>query len=333
VNILVTGGAGYIGSHAAVVLKRHGFCPVIFDNFSTGHRWAVQAMKVVEADLGDRAAIDRALEEHNIHSVLHFAASAYVHESVADPRKYFQNNVINTLNLLNSMLDHDIKRLVYSSTCSTYGVPEVLPIPEQHPQHPVNPYGETKFFVERVLHWYERAYDLRWVSLRYFNAAGASETIGECRDPEVRVVPLAIKAALAGSVFTVFGTDYPTKDGSAVRDYVHVEDLASAHYLALEYLLKGSSSRAFNLGTGIGYSVRDVLAMVEQISGRVVKYRYEERRPGDPSALIADSQAAKEILNWEPVRSSLEQIVESAWKWFSALTQQKAVAAPAQQED
>lgn len=288
-------------------------------------------MTVVEGDLGDKAAITNALKKHDIHAVLHFAASTYVHESVTDPRKFFQNNVTNTLNLLDAMLDQGIRRMVYSSTCATYGLPEILPIPEHHPQHPVNPYGETKLVVERVLHWYELAYDLRWVSLRYFNAAGASENIGECRDPEMHLLPLAIEAVLAGSVFTVFGTDYPTRDGSAIRDYVHVEDLASAHYLALDYLLRNGRSRAFNLGTGVGYSVREVLTIVEKVSGRVVRYQNAERRAGDPAALVADSSAAKEILNWIPVRSSLEQIVASAWEWFSNQARQKALAPPLEQ--
>jgi UDP-glucose-4-epimerase GalE len=317
VKILVTGGAGYIGSHTATVIEKFGHIPIILDNLSGGHRWAVGSKTFIKADLSDRLSIQRAIKQHNIGAVIHFAAHAYVGESVTDPRKYFENNAVNSLNLLNVVLDCGVKYIVYSSTCATYGIPEKLPLSEEHPQRPVNPYGESKLFIERVLHWYERAYGLRWVALRYFNAAGASGQLGECHDPETHLIPLAINAALTGVPLSIFGTDYPTEDGTAVRDYIHVDDLASAHLLALDYLLKQGTSRAFNLGTGQGHSVRKVLEMVEQVGKIAVPHRATERRSGDPPVLVADSRAAKELLSWTPQRSSLREIVESAWLWHA----------------
>lgn len=316
-NILVTGGAGYIGSHAAATIEESGHAAIIYDNLSAGHRWAVGSKTLIEADLADKLSIRLAIEQYVVEAVIHFAAHTYVGESVADPRKYFQNNVVNTLNLLGVMLGLGVKYVVYSSTCATYGIPESLPISEEHPQRPVNPYGESKLFIERALHWYEKAYGLRWVALRYFNAAGASGQLGECHDPETHLIPLAISAALTGVPLSVFGTDYPTEDGTAVRDYIHVDDLAAAHLLALDYLLKQGTSRAFNLGTGQGHSVREVLEMVEQVSKIAVPHRAAERRPGDPPVLVADSRVAKELLSWTPQRSSLREIVESAWLWHS----------------
>jgi UDP-glucose-4-epimerase GalE len=316
-NILVTGGAGYIGSHTADAIEKSGHIPIILDNLSAGHRWAVGSKTLVEADLSDRLSIQRALKQHNIEAVIHFAAHTYVGESVVDPRKYFQNNAVNTLNLLDVMLDCSVKYIVYSSTCATYGIPEKLPLSEEHPQRPVNPYGESKLFIERVLHWYEKAYGLRWIALRYFNAAGASGQLGECHDPETHLIPLAINAILTGVPLSVFGTDYPTEDGTAVRDYIHVGDLADAHLLALEYLLQQGASRAFNLGTGKGHSVREVLQTVERVSKMAVPYRAAARRPGDPPILVADNRAAIEFLGWKAQRSSLREIVESAWLWHS----------------
>jgi UDP-glucose-4-epimerase GalE len=326
VNILVTGGAGYIGSHTAAALEKSGHTAIIFDNLSAGHKWAVGSKILVEDDLADKLSIQRALRQHNIEAVIHFAAYTYVGESVKDPRKYFQNNAVNTLNLLDMMLDSGVKYIVYSSTCATYGIPEKLPIPEDHPQHPVNPYGESKLFIERVLHWYELAYGLRWVALRYFNAAGASGHLGECHDPETHLIPLAIDAALTRVPLSVFGTDYPTEDGTAVRDYIHVDDLASAHIAALEYLLKKGACRAFNLGTGQGHSVREVLRTVEQVSKVTVPFRAADRRPGDPPILVADNRAATEVLGWTPQHSSLREIVESAWFWHSQLIKRKSGA-------
>jgi UDP-glucose-4-epimerase GalE len=316
-NILVTGGAGYIGSHTADAIEKSGNAAIIYDNLSAGHRWAVGSRTLIEADLEDKLSIQRAIEQYSIEAVIHFAAHAYVGESVVDPRKYFQNNSVNTLNLLDVMLDLGVRYIVYSSTCATYGIPEELPISEDHPQRPVNPYGESKLFIERVFHWYEKAYGLRWVALRYFNAAGASGQLGECHDPETHLIPLAISAALTGVPLSVFGTDYPTEDGTAVRDYIHVDDLASAHLSALDYLLKQGTSRAFNLGTGQGHSVREVLETVEHVTKMTVPCRPSSRRPGDPAVLVSDSRAANELLSWTPQRSSLREIVESAWLWHS----------------
>jgi len=317
VNILVTGGAGYIGSHTADAIEKSGHAAIIYDNLSAGHRWAVGSKTLIGADLADKLSIQRAIEQYHIEAIIHFAAHAYVAESVVDPRKYFRNNAVNTLNLLDVMLDLGVKYIVYSSTCATYGIPQSLPISEEHPQRPVNPYGESKLFVERVLHWYEKAYGLRWLALRYFNAAGASGQLGECHNPETHLIPLAIDAALTGVPLSVFGTDYPTEDGTAVRDYIHVDDLASAHIAALGYLIKEGTSRALNLGTGQGHSVREVLEMVEKISKIAVPHHAAERRPGDPPVLVADNRTAIELLGWMPKRSSLREIVESAWLWHS----------------
>jgi UDP-glucose-4-epimerase GalE len=322
-NIMVTGGAGYIGSQTANAIEKSGHTPIIFDNLSTGHRWAVGSKTFVEADLSDRLSIQRAVEQHNIEAVIHFAAHAYVGESARDPRKYFQNNAVNSLNLLDVMLKCGVKYIVYSSTCATYGIPEKLPISEEHPQRPVSPYGESKLFIERVLYWYEMAYGLRWMALRYFNAAGASGQLGECHDPETHLIPLAIDAALTGVPMSVFGADYPTDDGTAVRDYIHVEDLASAHIAALEYLIKKGTSRAFNLGAGQGHSVREVLQTVERVSKMAVPYRAAARRLGDPAVLVADNHAAIELLGWRPQRSSLREIIESAWQWHAKLPDMK----------
>lgn len=317
-RVLVTGGAGYIGSHTAKALARAGFEPVVFDNLSTGHRWAVRWGPLVEADLACREAVRAALEGYGIRAVMHFAASAYVGESMRDPRTYFRNNVVHTLNLLEAMLDAGVHVIVFSSSCATYGVPEVLPILEDHPQRPVSPYGESKLMVERVLHWYGQAHGLHWLSLRYFNAAGADPEgeLGEVHDPETHLIPRAILVALGqlGSL-EVYGTDYPTADGTAVRDYVHVTDLAEAHVLGLQYLLDGGVSTALNLGTGHGYSVRDVVAAVERAAARPVSVLEGSRRPGDPPALVASAGRARQMLRWCPRYSDLRTIVETAWRW------------------
>jgi UDP-glucose-4-epimerase GalE len=316
-NILVTGGAGFIGSHAAKQLTTAGHTPIIYDNLSTGHRWAAGAQTVIEADLADKTSLRAAMERHRVEAVIHCAGCAYVGESIEQPRKYFQNNVLNTLNLLDVMLDMDVKIVVYSSTCATYGVPRQLPISETHPQFPLSPYGESKLFVEKVLYWYAKSYGLQCAALRYFNAAGASGQLGESHSPETHLIPLAIEASLTGVPFTIFGGDYPTEDGTAVRDYVHVEDLAAAHLLALKYLLKNGQSRAFNLGTGKGHSVRQVLETIERVAQRPVPYRVANRRPGDPPVLVADARLAQQVLGWVPVASSLHEIIQSAWAWHT----------------
>jgi UDP-arabinose 4-epimerase len=320
-NILVTGGAGYIGSHTCKALAAAGYRPVALDSLVQGHRWAVRWGPLVEADLADRAALARMLREREISAVIHFAAHAYVGESMTDPGGYFRNNVVNTLNLLDAMHGAGVEQIVFSSTCATYGVPESIPITEDHRQLPVNPYGESKLFVERALHWHGVAHGLRWVALRYFNAAGADADgeIGEDHDPETHLIPLAIDTALGRrSQLQVMGSDYPTPDGTAVRDYVHVTDLADAHVRALRHLGAGGASVALNLGTGRGHSVREVIAAVERVAGRRVRAIDAPRRAGDPPALVSSAGRAAEVLGWQPRFSDLDTIVRTAYRWHRA---------------
>ena len=320
-GVLVTGGAGYIGSHTCKALAAAGYSPVALDNLVHGHRWAVRWGPFEQADLADREAIERVLRRHDIGAVIHFAAYAYVGESMADPGKYFRNNVAHTLNLLEAMRAVGVGRIVFSSTCATYGVPEAVPIAEGERQLPVNPYGESKLFIERALYWQGAAHGLRWTALRYFNAAGADPDgeIGEDHDPETHLIPLAIETALGRRrELQVLGTDYPTPDGTAVRDYVHVTDLADAHVRALRHVESEGPSGALNLGTGRGHSVREVIAMVERVSGRKVNARNAPRRAGDPPVLVAAPGRARELLGWEPRWSSLETIVQTAHRWHSA---------------
>ncbi|MCE3277234.1 MAG: UDP-glucose 4-epimerase GalE [Propionibacteriaceae bacterium] len=317
-RVLVTGGAGYIGSQTAKALASDGIEPVVLDNLTTGHPWAVRWGPFVSGDVGDLDLLRRILCEYRVEGVIHCAASAYVGESVLEPRKYFHNNVANTLVLLDAMLEAGVGQIVFSSTCATYGIPDDLPIDENHPQRPVNPYGDSKHFVERVLRAYGDAYGLGWVALRYFNAAGADPDgeLGEEHESESHLIPLVIEAALSERQHVdVFGTDYPTADGTAVRDYIHVADLADAHVRALSYLRHGGSGLALNLGTGRGYSVREVVATVERVGGRPVPVREAPRRPGDPPALVADPTRAAQVLNWRPQHANLESIVRSAWAW------------------
>jgi UDP-glucose-4-epimerase GalE len=317
VSILIVGGAGYIGSQTAKRVAQAGLQPVVFDNLVYGHKWAVKWGPLVEGDLGDRAAIRRVLEEHHVTAVVHFAAFAYVGESVTNPRKYFRNNVAGTLNLLDAMLDADVSDIVFSSTCAVYGEPVRTPIDEEHPRNPVNPYGETKLAIERALHWYQRAYPLRFAALRYFNAAGADPDgeVGEDHDPETHLIPLAIEAARGGRALDIYGTDYPTPDGTAVRDYIHVQDLADAHVAALDRLRDGATSLTVNLGTGRGHSVREVIAAVEKVSGKKVPARETGRRAGDPPALVANPARAADVLGWKAQIPSIEAMVEHAWRW------------------
>ena len=320
-GVLVTGGAGYIGSHTCKALAAAGYSPVALDNLVHGHRWAVRWGPFEQADLADREAIERVLRRHDIGAVIHFAAYAYVGESMSDPGKYFRNNVAHTLNLLEAMRAVGVGRIVFSSTCATYGMPEAVPIAEGERQLPVNPYGESKLFIERALYWHGAAHGLRWTALRYFNAAGADPDgeIGEDHDPETHLIPLAIETALGRRrELQVLGTDYPTPDGTAVRDYVHVTDLADAHVRALRHLEGEGPSGALNLGTGRGHSVREVIAMVERVSGRKVNARNAPRRAGDPPVLVAAPGRARELLGWEPRWSSLETIVQTAHRWHSA---------------
>lgn len=319
--VLVTGGAGYIGSHTCKALAAQGFMPVTFDNLSYGHRWAVRWGPLVHGDLADEELLEATLRQYGIKAVIHFAAYAYVGESMSDPGKYFDNNVVNALNLLRVMRKVSIDKFVFSSSCATYGIPGEVPIKESHPQAPVNPYGESKLFVERALHWYDQAHQFRSMALRYFNAAGADSEgeIGEEHDPETHLIPLVIQAAQGQrSKVDIYGVDYPTKDGTAVRDYIHVTDLAAAHVAALRYLIAGGSSNVVNLGTGNGYSVREVISAVERIGNCRVPSVESPRRPGDPPELVADARQAKAILQWTPEYSALDTIVETAWRWFES---------------
>ncbi len=320
-RVLVTGGAGYIGSHTAKALARAGHEPVVFDNFSGGHRWAVKWGPWVEADLAGRAALQSALKEHRIEAVMHFAASIQVGESVRNPRQYFWNNVVNTLTLLDAMADAGIRDIVFSSSAAVYGHPEKVPLSESHPTRPVSPYGESKLMMERALYWYGSAYRLRWAALRYFNAAGADPDgeLGEAHAPETHLIPLAISAALGRNPrLEIFGTDYPTPDGTALRDYIHIVDLAEAHVRALEFLRSGGESGALNLGTGQGHSVREVIAAVARVSNAPVPTLDSARRAGDPPVLVADPQRAAQLLGWKPRFPGLDAIVGSAWKWHSS---------------
>jgi UDP-glucose-4-epimerase GalE len=321
-SVLVTGGAGYIGSHACKVLARAGYRPVVFDNLSRGHREVVRWGPLVEGDLADRARLAAALEQNQVSAVMHFAAYAYVGESVADPGMYYRNNLGGTLSLIEAMRESGVDRIVFSSTCATYGTPDSVPIRETAQQLPVNPYGETKLAIERALHWYGQAYGLRSVSLRYFNAAGAdpdSET-GELHEPETHLVPLVLQTALGQRPqIDIYGTDYPTPDGTAIRDYIHVQDLADAHLRALEHLGAGGASAALNLGTGRGHSVREVVRVAEAISGRRIPCRETARRPGDPPVLVADPRLAAEVLGWRPRLSDLDTIIRTALAWHTSL--------------
>lgn len=320
-SILVTGGAGYIGSHAVLALKRVGYDVVILDNLVYGHRDLVEKVLQVElvvGDTGDRALLDQLFKTHNIAAVMHFSAYAYVGESVTDPAKYYRNNVVGTLTLLEAMLAASIKKFVFSSTCATYGVPSVVPITEDHPQNPINPYGATKLMVERILSDLSLAYDFKSVRFRYFNAAGADPNgqLGEDHNPETHLIPLVLLTALGQrDSISIFGTDYPTPDGTCIRDYIHVSDLADAHILGLEYLLKGGESEVFNLGNGNGFSVRDVIETASVVTSRDIKVLECDRRPGDPPFLIGSSDKARTILGWQPQYSSLKDIIAHAWQW------------------
>ena len=315
-NVLVIGGAGYIGSHTARALRDHRHEVTIYDNLSTGHEFLAKGFELIVGDIADSEKLRSALSR--VDSVVHFAAHAYVGESVTNPREYFQNNVEAALTLLNTAMDAGIRRFAFSSTCAVYGTPDKVPITEDSVRRPINPYGISKLFFENALEAYDRAYGLRFVALRYFNAAGADETgeIGELHDPEPHLIPLALAATRAdGPALRIFGTDYPTKDGTCIRDYIHVNDLADAHLLALHRLEAGEPSLALNLGVGQGHSVLEILNVVEKITGRKVNWIPGPRRPGDPPALVADPTRAQQMLKWRAKRS-LDDIVATAWKWM-----------------
>jgi UDP-glucose-4-epimerase GalE len=316
-RILVTGGAGYIGSHAVRLFLARGHDVWVYDNLSAGHRRAVPADRLIVGDLAEVPRLDHALMLHRIEAVVHFAAFAYVGESVRDPGKYYQNNLVNTLGLMEAMRRLGVGRFVFSSTCATYGVPERVPITEDEKQQPINPYGAGKLAVERALADYAAAYGWGYAALRYFNAAGASPdgTIGEDHDPETHLIPLVLQVALGRRPHVeVFGTDYPTPDGTCIRDYIHVDDLAEAHLLALEALQPGKGL-CYNLGTGRGYSVRGVIRTAEEVSGKPVAVKEGPRRAGDPPALVAASEKAQRELGWRPRYTELRPIVETAWNW------------------
>ena len=320
-RVVVTGGAGYIGSHAVRALVDAGHAVAVLDDLSEGHDQAVtKGVPLVRAKIHDHAAVKQLLIEHRADAVMHFAAWLAVGESVAKPVEYYQNNVTGTLSVLAAMRDAGVKRFIFSSTCAVYGEPSRVPIDETLPKNPINAYGETKLAVERALPHLERAYGLKWIALRYFNAAGAHPdgTIGEDHDPEIHVIPLAIRAAVGGPPLRVFGEDYPTPDGTCLRDYIHVMDLAEAHIRALEALERGAASDAFNVGTGTPHSVRSVIDTVSRVVGRPVAWQPAPRRPGDPAVLYAAADRARTALGWRPKYADLEVIVRHAWQWHSS---------------
>lgn len=320
-TILVTGGAGYIGSHTVKKLEEAQYQVIILDNLVYGHRDLVEnclRAKLIVGDIKNRSLLDELFNTYSVEAVIHFAAYAYVGESIANPAKYYDNNVVGTLTLLEAMLAASVKKLVFSSTCATYGIPKQIPIPEDHPQNPINPYGNSKLMVEKILADYHTACGLKHVCFRYFNAAGADPNgfLGEDHQPETHLIPLVLMAALGRrEAISVFGTDYSTPDGTCIRDYIHVNDLARAHVLGLEYLLSGGDSEIFNLGNGNGFSVKEVIETARKITQKSIKVKYGDRRPGDPAILIGSSTKAKQILGWQPQHTNLEEILVNAWQW------------------
>lgn len=320
-SILVTGGAGYIGSHACKALSKAGYLPVAYDNLSYGHEWAVKWGPLERGDISDAARLTAVMKKYRPIAVMHFAAFAYVGESISNPRNYYRNNVAGSLSLIETAIDCGIDKFVFSSTCATYGVPERLPITEETRQEPINPYGISKLTVEHMLSDFGAAYGLKSIALRYFNAAGADPDgeIGEDHDPETHLIPLVLDAAIGKrDAITIFGTDYNTPDGTCIRDYVHVTDLARAHVAALRLLEAGADSDAFNLGNGQGYSVREVIDTAEKVCARPIPIMIGDRRTGDPAALVSDASRARHILDWKPEMAELEDIIKTAWAWHQA---------------
>lgn len=317
-HILVTGGAGYIGSHTCKVLSKAGYLPVVYDNLVYGHEWAVKWGPLEKGDIADRARLDEVIARYRPSAVIHFAAYAYVGESVTDPGKYYRNNVAGSLTILEAMRDHGIDKIIFSSTCATYGMPESIPIQEDHPQNPVNPYGASKLMIERMLKDFERAHDIRSIALRYFNAAGADPDaeIGEDHEPETHLIPLILDVAMNKRPdITVFGDDYDITDGTCIRDYIHVMDLAEAHLLALDALEQGMLSAAYNLGNGHGFSVKDVIDTASVVTDQKIATVMGPRRAGDPPILVGNSHKISKELRWKPQYNNLETIIETAWKW------------------
>jgi UDP-glucose 4-epimerase len=315
--ILVTGGAGYIGSVTVELLKAQGESVVVLDNLSRGHRSAVdKEVPFYQGDIGDERIVARITSEHDIKACIHFAAFAYVGESVTKPEMYYENNVKQGIAFLSALMKANVRQIVFSSTCATYGEPQSVPISEDHPQKPTNPYGWSKFFMERILENYDLAYGLKFVALRYFNAAGASQRLGEHHEPETHIIPNVLAAAQGKLPFvSVFGGDYQTSDGTAVRDYIHVIDLGTAHVLALEYLRKYCQSQFINLGNGKGYSVLEVIEAARKVTGKVIEMKIETRRAGDPSHLVAEAKRAQTLLGWKPSYPELSSIIRTAWDW------------------
>ena len=316
--ILIAGGAGYIGSHANKYLHKRGQETVVFDNLSRGHRELAQWGHFVFGDLADRERLRFCFKTYPIKAVMHYCAFCYVGESVDHPAEYYRNNVANTINLLDAMVEHGVKYFIFSSTCSTYGHPVQLPMTEDHPQQPINPYGKSKLMVEQILRDYDEAYGIRHACLRYFNAAGSDPEgeIGEWHEPETHLIPLALQVASGKrDCVKIYGTDYDTPDGTCIRDYVHINDLATGHLLALEYLQQGAPSDAFNLCNGSGFSVKEVIDTAERVTGRSIKVVDAARRAGDPPILVGNSEKAKKILRWRVGYPSLEDIIKTAWSW------------------
>lgn len=320
-DILVVGGAGYIGSHMCKHLFKSGYQPIVLDNLVCGHRQAVKWGPFFEGSMGDSNLLRRIFSDHPIAAVMHFAAFCYVGESVTEPAKYYENNVANTISLLEVMLEKKVSNFIFSSSCATYGEPIEVPIREDHPLRPISPYGRTKLMVEQILEDFREAYGLASVSLRYFNAAGADPDgeLGEDHDPETHLIPLVLQTALGQRPsIDIFGDDYPTKDGTCIRDYIHVEDLAQAHLIGLERLLNGEAGGQYNLGNGEGHSVREVIEMARRVTGRPILARVGQRRRGDPAVLVSSSEKAIRQLGWRPRFPGLEAVIETAWNWHKA---------------
>jgi len=317
-NILVVGGAGYIGSHMAKYLSKKGYMPIVLDNLVCGHRRAVKYGPFFEGSMNDPSLLEKIFSDYPISAVMHFAAFCYVNESIEQPAKYYQNNVANTLALLEAMVERNIGNFIFSSSCASYGEPVEIPMTEDHPQKPISPYGRTKVMVEQILDDFRRSYELESVCLRYFNAAGADPDgeLGEDHNPETHLIPLVLKTALGQRpLLDIFGDDYPTPDGTCIRDYIHIEDLAQAHLLALERLLAGLSGGQYNLGNAKGYSVKQVIETARRVTGKEIPAKVVERRPGDPAVLISSSEKAVKDLAWRPQFPDLETIMETAWTW------------------
>jgi len=317
-EILIAGGAGYVGSHTIIKLLSEGYQPIVVDNLSTGHEKAILGGTFYSCDIANTKEMQKILSRHKIEAVMHFSANCYVGESVVNPHKYFKNNVSNTIALLDVMIEAGIKKFILSSTAATYGNPTQVPIDETHPQVPCNPYGLSKLMIEQIVNNYEKPYGIKHIYLRYFNAAGSDPEgrIGEDHYPETHIIPLLIQTAMGmKKQFTIFGTDYETKDGTCIRDYIHVMDVADAHIKALRYLDDQRQSNEFNLGTSVGYSVKEIIKKVEDVTGKTIPVEYAERREGDPAILISSAKKAKEILEWHP-RYNIDNMIQTAWKWF-----------------